>query len=474
MNRAKRLYALLGVLVAACVITFAVTRFEEHKEEIRNSDEIVLEIPSDSVESLSWEYESNSYSFHKDENWVYDGDEAFPVDADTINEFLSPFEEFGVSFIIENAEDLGQYGLADPLCTINIGTADETYTITLGDYSTMDSERYVSIGDGNVYLVSSDPLDYYDADLSELIDQDDVPQFTSVSQIGFTGPQDYTVTYEEDGADTYREDDVYFTEIDGKHLPLDTSSVDGYLDDISGLDLTNYVTYNATDDDLAAYGLDNPELTVSVDYTSEDEDGNETSGTFVLNVSRDPDEQGQQTDETAASSDAQSDSEEEEEITAYARVGESKILYQITGDEYTALMAATYDDLRHKEVLPAEFDDVTGVSISLEGSDYTISVEGSGDSRKYLYGEAELDIADFQSALESLEADSFTSEEPTQKEEISLTLTLGLDGDPTVEIDLYRYDGEHCLAVVDGESVSLVPRSEVVDLIEAVNAIVLN
>lgn len=67
MNRAKRLYILLGVLVAASVITFAVSRFEERKEEIRNSDEIVLEILSDSVESLSWEYDSNSFSFHKDE-----------------------------------------------------------------------------------------------------------------------------------------------------------------------------------------------------------------------------------------------------------------------------------------------------------------------------------------------------------------------------------------------------------------------
>ena len=473
MNRAKRLYILLGVLVAASVITFAVSRFEERKEEIRNSDEIVLEILSDSVESLSWEYDSNSFSFHKDENWIYDSDEAFPVDAETINEFLSPFEEFGVSFIIENAEDLSQYGLDNPVCTINIGTADETYTIELGDFSTMDSERYVSIGDGNVYLVTNDPLEYYDAELSELIDHDDIPQFDTVSHIAFTGKDEYEVTYEEDGADTYREDDVYFTELDGEHLPLDTGNVDGYLDDISGLSLTDYVTYNATDDDLASYGLDSPELTVSVDYTSEDEDGNETSGTFVLNVSRDPDELAQQTEETEAA-ETDSETEEKETITAYARVGESKTVYQITGDEYKSLMASSYDDLRHAEVVPAAFDDISGISISLEGVDYTIDVAEKNDEKTYSYGEEELDITDFQSAMEALEAESFTSEEPTRKEEISLTLTLGLEGDPTVTIELYRYDGDSCLAVVDGDPVSLVPRSEVVDLIEAVNAIVLN
>ena len=76
-------------------------------------------------------------------------------------------------------------------------------------------------------------------------------------------------------------------------------------------------------------------------------------------------------------------------------------------------------------------------------------------------------------ALAALEVDHFTSEAPTQKEEISLTAHLDLEGEPTVSIQLYRYDGDSCLAVVDGTSVGLVPREQVVDLIETVNAIVL-
>lgn len=137
-------------------------------------------------------------------------------------------------------------------------------------------------------------------------------------------------------------------------------------------------------------------------------------------------------------------------------------------------MACGYDDLRHPEVLPADFADISQMDISLEGKDYTITSAGDSDERTYSYQEEELDIADLQSALEALTADSFTSEAPTQKEEISLTVHLDLEGDPTVTIDLYRYDGSDCLAVVDGEPVCLVSRSAVVDLVEAVNAIVLN
>lgn len=51
----------------------------------------------------------------------------------------------------------------------------------MGDYSSMDSERYVSIGDGNVYLVQNDPLDQFDAVLSDMIDHDDVPRFDAVA-----------------------------------------------------------------------------------------------------------------------------------------------------------------------------------------------------------------------------------------------------------------------------------------------------
>ncbi len=66
-----------------------------------------------------------------------------------------------------------------------------------------------------------------------------------------------------------------------------------------------------------------------------------------------------------------------------------------------------------------------------------------------------------------------TEEEPGQKEEIRLTLHLDNEVSPQVTIVLYRYDGSSCLAEADGKTASLIPRSQAVDLIEAVNTIVL-
>lgn len=474
MKRYKRIYILLGVLAAACVITFGVSQYQEQQELIRNSGEVFLEISYDSVQALSWEYEETSLAFHRDETWLYDEDEAFPVDEEKMEELLSPFASFTAAFVIEEVEDYGQYGLDEPVCSIHLTADEESYDILLGDYSTMDSQRYVSIGDGNVYLVEDDPLDDFALGLSDMIDNDDIPVFETVERIAFSGTENYEIAYQEDSADTYREEDVYFTDLSGDVLPLDTDKVEGYLQDIRFMDLGTYVSYNATEEEIAACGLDDPELTITVDYTEEDEEGNAVSGTFVLSVSRDPEELAAAA-EAAEEESSDSTGTADEEITAYARIGESQILYQLTSDDYEALMAAARDDLRHSEVLPVDdAEEITQLAISLDGADYTITSLTDGEERSYYYQEELADVTDIQSALTALTADSFTQESPSGKEEIALILTLDREGDPTVTIAFYRCDGTYCLAEIDGEPVSLVERSLVVDLMEAVNALVLN
>lgn len=334
----------------------------------------------------------------------------------------------------------------------------------------MDSKRYVSIGDGNVYLVQNDPLNYFDVDLHDMIDNDKTPVLDNVTSVQFEGGENYNIIYEEESTNTYCAADVYFAQQNGKSLPLDTSKVNSYLRTISYLNPTEYVSYNATEEELHAYGLDTPELTVTVGYTEEDEDGKENQDTFVLHISRDPEEI-KSAAETAVNDDGDI---EEETITAYARIGESQIIYSLSSDSYKSLMAVSYDDLRHREVLWADYTDVKQIDISLEEASYTITSEKDGEDRVYSYQGEELESEDFLNALEALNADSFTNEAPTQKEEISLIVYLDNENYPQISIKLYRYNGTNCLAMVDGQSVSLVDRTAVIDLIEAVHAIVLS
>jgi hypothetical protein len=483
MSRSKKLYVLLGVLVVISLITFIVSRVEQKQEEIKNSDETILAIPADDVTVLSWETEDASFAFHKDGTWIYDEDEAFPVDEEEINDLLSLFEDFGAAFIIENVDDFGQYGLDSPVGTIHLETADETYEISLGGYSTMDSQRYVSIGDGNVYLVKTDPYDSFDIEISALIDNDEIPDLSDATKISYSGTETGDVIYNAN-LDSDCADDVYYITVDNEKKALDTDRVSSYLYALRYLDLTDYVTYDASSDDLASYGLSSPELTLVISYTDEDD----VSQTIELSFGRDEDQKNAVAEAEAAAEEADSETTESASTDAYytatatssvggyVRVGDSSIVYALSASDYESALAISYNDLRHENVFTADFSEVDKLVVTLDGEEYTFLASGDSDSRTYTYLENEIDMTDIESCLTYLYADSFTDEKPSGTQEIALTLYRNADteDESTSEIALYRYSGTECLAVKDGESFGLVDRSSVTDLMEAVYAIVLN
>lgn len=469
MRKATKLYALLGVLLVVCIAAFAVSRYEEKKEQIKNSGEVILEIPTDSVTALSWTNESGTFSFTKDETWVYDDDNAFPVDEEKINDLLEQFTSFAAAFAIDDVEDFAQYGLDEPICTIHITADEESYTVELGDFSKMDEQRYVSIGDGKVYLVSHDPLDEFDAVLRDMILDDTIPEFDTAEQIEFSGSENYTIIRDEDGKSICA-DDIYFT--DGQ--PLDTDNVDTVLSAIQSLSLTNYVSYNVTDEELTTFGLDDPELTVKMEYSTRDDDGTvEDSGTLLLRISRNPEEV------AAYEEAAEKDEDDLPDVTCYVRVGQSQIVYEISQSVYDQLTAVSYDTLRHQKLFTADFDTVTRIDVALSGENYTFTYNPPEDKDDedaegtWTYNDEEFDVYDLRTALRAVSASSFTDETPTGQEEISLTVHLDNEDFPTFTLTLHRLDGTNCIATVDGKAVALVSRSQTVDLIEAVNELTL-
>lgn len=211
---------------------------------------------------------------------------------------------------------------------------------------------------------------------------------------------------------------------------------------------TDYVTYNASDEEITKYGLDTPELTVNVTYTATDDDNVEAEKSLKLDISTVDDKH-------------------------YLRIDDSQIIYSLSDTNYTSLTACSYDDLRHADIFTADFTDVNRIDVGLEEFTYTFTTVKKDNKTTFYYNDEEISIDDLKSALTALSADSFTDEVAAQKEEVGITLYLDNDTFPQTTIKLYRYDGSTCLATVDGKSIALVPRSQTVDLIEAVNAIVL-
>ncbi len=509
MKRAKRIYILLIVLAAIIVAIIVVSRYQRHVEQIKSTKEVILDIDSEEVTGLSWDAEEYSYAFHRDDGWKYDEDENFPVSDEKIDELLDIFSDYEADFEIEDVTDYGQYGLDDPVATIRITTEDGTDEITLGDFSTLDQERYLCLNGGNVYLAETDPLESFEVELVDLMQQDTLDAFTQADTITFEGLEDYGIYYEADSDNSYDPEDVYF--VSGSDKPLDTDNVQTYLTNLRNITLYDYAAYDVTEEELEQYGFNDPVITVTVEYPDTDEDGEEITKSVTLTVAEDQEELA-----------ALEDGEEDTDVSKYVRVDESQIIYDLSALDYNYLTAASYDDLRHAEILTVDFDEVTQIDIALDDAVYTIYAEEETPEDEdaetvvhyYYFGDAEpadteepeedeaagadvteeeeaagadvteeeeaaeadvteVDIIEFSELLSAITAVDFTDEEPTGPEEIGLTVYLDNDRYPEVMMQLYRYDGTYCLAVLDGEPVALVERSAVVDLIEAVYGIVL-
>lgn len=509
MHRSKRLLILVGVLAVVCAAAFLATRVQEQQEQVEASGETVLAIDAGNVASLAWTSGEAEYAFHKDETWIYDADEAFPVSAEALEELLAPFSSFNAAFVIRDVTDYAQYGLEEPECTIEIGTAEASYTIALGDMSAMDDQRYVSIGDGNVYLAVTDPMDAFAVELSDLIDNDEIPQMDTVTALSLTGAVEESIAYVEAGGPSYSDEDVYFLQSGEESLPLDTDLVEDYLGGIRELVLTDYATYNATEIELASFGLNDPALTVTVEYEQQAEAAEEgaepetTAGTLALHIGRVEEEAEESAEETDAAAEeteeSAEDAQEEAQYAYYLRVGDSPIVYNLSDADGEALFAGSYDDLRHRQVFWGDFDDVAQATILLDNQTYTLTAQTAetaetGEDADAAAGSAEptaaaaaeedaeitwicngetVDVTGIRDKLAALTAEAFTSEAPADQLEISLTLDLNNEDVPQVRIQLYRYDGASCLAVLDGEPAALVAREDVVDLMEAVRTLLL-
>lgn len=513
MHRSKRLLILVGVLAVVCAAAFLATRVQEQQEQVEASGETVLAIDAGNVASLAWTSGEAEYAFHKDETWIYDADEAFPVSAEALEELLAPFSSFNAAFVIRDVTDYAQYGLEEPECTIEIGTAEASYTIALGDMSAMDDQRYVSIGDGNVYLAVTDPMDAFAVELSDLIDNDEIPQMDTVTALSLTGAVEESIAYVEAGGPSYSDEDVYFLQSGEESLPLDTDLVEDYLGGIRDLVLTDYATYNATEIELASFGLNDPALTVTVEYEQQAEAAEEgaepetTAGALALHIGRveeEAEESAEETEESAEDAqDGEKTAQEDVQYAYYLRVGDSQIVYNLSDADGEALFAASYDDLRHRQLFWGDFDDVTQATILLDNQTYTLTAqtaqtaqtaetadaaaaeEPAGSAEPTAAAEDEdaeitwicngetVDVTGIRDKLAALTAEAFTEEAPADQLEISLTLDLNDEDVPQVRIQLYRYDGASCLAVLDGEPAALVAREDVVDLMEAVRTLLL-
>lgn len=149
---------------------------------------VVFSLDADAITALTWTYSGETVSLsHKDGTWGYE-DPDCPIDQSYPENMAYALEKITSDRTIEAPEDLSEYGLDEPQCTVDIAAGEDSYQLLIGDETTLDGLLYLSTGDGNVYLVSSGLLSAFSYGLYDIIDMEDIPSITDVSSFTIDRP----------------------------------------------------------------------------------------------------------------------------------------------------------------------------------------------------------------------------------------------------------------------------------------------
>lgn len=454
MTRGKKLISMLLVLVlligGVCVVKL-VTPEEEDSTE--TTGEVVTELVSvdpEMVTSVSWTYQEESLTFSYDgESWTYAEDDKFPLNENYLNTMMNSISSISVSKTIEAPEDLSQYGLEEPVCTVSV-TTDETLTFQFGDTASLADAQYFTCGDGNVYLVDTSIASCFYYGLYDLIETETVPEMANITQVSVegNGQQLQIVNLEGEGlaySDTY----VWFLYSNDDYQTLDTELTDSLISTVTGVYWSSCADYYADDAELESYGLTDPAVVASIQY-------NNGSSEFALELGN------------------------ESGDYCYARIKGSNMVYKISKTVRDTLLYTTYNDLIPDEILLIDWAEVTYTDVTLDGETYHIETsvtEATDDDGNtvtettYLLDGKEVTAAKYQDVLDTMASTGYSGSVTTEETPM-ISFTFGRDTEqyPEVVLEFIRYNSSDCLVRLNGEISLLTSREDVVSLIDAFNA----
>lgn len=465
MTRGKKLLYLALALALACGAVFSVRFIPDPEAEDTEDGELIFSLDQESVSALTVDC-GDELRFEKtEEGWLLAEDASFPLDQGYIQTMLDSLSGIRALKTLDEPGEIDQYGLEDGACVINVSAGDDT-EIRIGELNPSGEQRYLSTGDGKVYLVGEDIIDSFSHSLYDMVEKEDIPAMSQISSFNVqSGGKSYTLKYIEDSGLCYSDEYVWFYKDGEEYLNLDTSLTDSFTRKISGLSWGACVEHQAGEDSLAQYGLDEPRITVSLEYTRSvrtetdmtDSDGQpiysteDIPGSFVLEIGG-----------YSGSS-------------CYARIAGSSMVYLIDGELCDSLLDISYEDLAPDEILLMDWSSVDRAEIyagelSLEAD------RDSGSSEDSLSWSIDGESAALQELLDQLgsliPSGSVSGQSPEGEAALRFVFHRSSASFSTVELGFYRYNSGSYLVCLDGTCRLLAAAEDVDSLIQSLQALV--
>ena len=436
-NKTVKMILAVAVLVVCCGAYAGVKNYVSHQEQQESEEEeesstTVFSASADDIESLDFMVDDTETTFEKnDDTWVKKDEKDFPVNQTTLDSAASSVASIESDRVLEDVDDLAEYGLDSPSNTIKIvskvsdseedteesedtsdsdsaesssdaesskdidnteesSEATTTTILYVGDENQSTSQYYVRKDDDKktVYLVDSSCVEPFAKTLYDYAQEEDFPAISStdtISKITVKGEKSYELSENKDTSS-------WSVSGDGDEEKADSATVSSLVSSFGSMAYDSLVNYKCTDD--SEYGLDDPYATITVDYQEEketeedsDTDGEETSDSSDSDESEDASSD-DETVESAEDTDAEEEAEPEmvdaqlvikvgnvaEDGNRYVMVNDSNEVYTMSEDTLSALTDKSEEDFWDMTVSYVSVNNLATLKMNYQGEDHKVNV----------------------------------------------------------------------------------------------------
>lgn len=296
-KKTKNLLIVCGVLVLCVIAYFVIIRLAKDEDDA-SDDTAVSEtfwgFGDETVIGITVEGSNGSFEFLydvDDASWGYPSDSEFPVNQTTLAALASSVKALTYSRSITDYDDLSVYSLDSPALKLSYTTNNgNSQTLLFSDLEGSGQTYYFKDeAEDTVYITATKLSVYADYTIYDYIQLVTIPDLSAydLSSITFqvSGSDVVKLTVNEERTEEDGENTVfdYVSAATGETLQADTSDSKVMMNYINEFTINEAVNYKPTEQELAEYGLDEPQATVTLEfsgYTSKEtvnESGESTS-----------------------------------------------------------------------------------------------------------------------------------------------------------------------------------------------------
>lgn len=470
MKRARNLIiAFLAVAALALAASWALRPAQIEEPAAETDAETLYSVDSAAITGLSWSWEGGTLKLAKENGvWSCPLRPEVSIDQSAASALAAQAASVARVRALDGA-DAASFGFDSPRLTLNVTLGEATATLELGLRNDYAGGDYARLNGGEICLTDTALYDAFAVGLKDLVPQDVLPVLT-VSDIRTltiqAGEASRVLCQPEKAPNPFYA--WYEQGADGALTPLEPGTVQSLVSQLSALTPEDCVDWQP--ESLAAYGLETPTVTVTVDYEATDANGATSPATLSLCFGA----------ATAAEvllgdADTLEQLDEAAEPEVYFRLAGSELVYTAPAATAEALEAALTDYLGPTSVCRVDWDSLRALRLTAAdgatvrlGIDVTEETDADGASQTVRRYDVDGRESDYETVYDLYRALRYLSTEVGPADaapagDAALWAEFYRDSDTAsvVTVTFYPYDGSFYLVQVDGTSRLLVSRRDV-------------